>query len=479
MRQGHGLMRGLRGVRRPRAAAVALAGVLALSVAVAGCDADQQEPTPAPPAQPSAQPSTPAEPTALTFGVWGAETEVAAYQAMVDDFNTDSLASQIELQTWATHDAFLAAMRADELPDLYLVSRSDLAMVQDAGLNQPLLELLDERGVDYTDDYAREALLAFSADNELQCMPYGISPMVIYYNTALVDFERMRARDIPAPEDQEDTPEDESHERWTFEEFTAAAEFATRPRRGTSGVYIDPTLRGLAPFVYSGGGELFDDDDAPTSLALSEGDSQEALRRTLELLRNASVTLSDERLEKATPMEWFERGKLGMIAGFRSLTPELREVEGLSFDVMPMPALDRAATVGDITGLCVSSDAPSIAKAADFLVHAISAEPVARVTRAGYLAPASLPVVVSEDFLQPFLQPAHAEVFSESIRDMVVPPLLDDYTALEAAVAESLRLMLSITVPDLEAITTQIDEQSRAVLDPELASPSATPSEGE
>ena len=475
MRQGHSLKRGLRG-RRPRAAAVALAGVLALSLGVAGCDADQQEPSPAP----STQPSTPADPTVLTFGVWGAEAEVAAYQSMVDDYNTDATASQVELQSWPTHDAFLAAMRGGERPDLYLVSRGDLAMVQEEGLNQPLLELLDERGVDYTDDYARDALLAFSADNELQCMPYGISPMVIYYNTDLIDFERMRARDLPAPpEDDGATPEDETHEAWTFEQFTAAADFATRPRRGSSGVYIDPTLRGLAPFVYSGGGDLFDDDNEPTSLALSEDDSREALSRTLELLRDASVTLSDEQLDEATPMEWFERGKLGMIAGFRSLTPELREVDGLSFDVMPMPALDGPATIGDITGLCVSPDAPSIAQAADFLVHAVSAEPVARVARAGYLAPASLPVAVSEDFLQPALEPAHAGVFSRSIGDMVVPPLLDDYTALEAAVADSLRLMLSVTVPDLEAITAQIDEQSRAVLDPELVEPSESAEDGD
>ena len=31
-------------------------------------------------------------------------------------------------------------------------------------------------------------------DDRLQCMPYGISPMVIFYNKALVDFDRMEAR---------------------------------------------------------------------------------------------------------------------------------------------------------------------------------------------------------------------------------------------------------------------------------------------
>ncbi|MFA6574617.1 MAG: extracellular solute-binding protein [Nocardioides sp.] len=453
-------------------AAGALATFLVLGLATAGCD--EAAPQPAPPG-PSGS-TKPPTPTTLTFGVWGAKEEVAAYEDLVETYNAEADGTEVELVTWPSHEAFSAAIRgvdgieASEVPDLYLVSRGDLAGLQEAGANQPLLELLDERGVDFSDDYARGALLAFSADSELQCMPYGISPMVIYYNTDLIDFERMAQQGLPVPED-------DLHEEWTFEQFTAAAQFATRPRRGTRGVHIDATLAGLSPFVYSGGGKIFDDDENPTSLALSEDDSREALTRTLDLLRDASLTLTDDQMVHATGVEWFKRGKLGMVAGFRELTPELRRVEGLEFDVMPMPTLDDDATVGDITGLCVSPDAPSIAKAADFLVYVVSQESVARVAAEGYLAPASLPVAVSEDFLQPTQQPAHAGVFTYSIRSMVVPPLLDDWPALERAVAESLSDLLTVTVPDIEALTTQIDEESRAVLDPELASPSPTDGE--
>lgn len=455
-----------------RSGAGGLAILLALGLAA--CDGTTPDPTPSPTTS-----SKPPKPTTLTFGVWGATEEVAAYEDLVDTYNAEAEATAIELVTWPSHDAFSAALRrasdpdggdTSEIPDLYLASRGDLAGLREAGLNKPLLELLDERGVDYSDDYARDALLAFSADNELQCMPYGISPMVIYYNTDLIDFERMRQQGLPAPED-------DLHEEWTFEQFTAAAQFATRPRRDTRGVHIDPTLRGLAPFVYSGGGELFDDDENPTSLALSEDDSRDALTRTLELLRDASVTLTDEQLAQATPLEWFKRGKLGMVAGFRELTPELRRVEGLGFDVMPMPTLDDEATIGDITGLCVSPDAPSIAKAADFLVYVVSQESVARVAAEGYLAPASLPVAVSEDFLQPAQLPLHAGVFTRSVRSMVVPPLLEDWPALERAVATTLRSLLTVTVPDVEALTIQIDEESQVVLDPELAPPSPTDGE--
>jgi multiple sugar transport system substrate-binding protein len=460
---------GLRGAR-PRVAAVALASLLVVSLGLAGCDGSADpEPSPAPTV--SASPEPP-KTTELTFGVWGAEEEVAAYQDLVDTYNADAEGSKIELLTWPTHEAFVSGLRSGDptkVPDLYLISRGDVAMLREDELNQPLLELLDERGVDYSDDYARDALLAFSADNELQCMPYGISPMVMYYNTKLIDFGRMRALDLPAPDD-------ELHEGWNFEQFTAAANFATRPRRGTRGVHVDPTLRGLAPFVYSGGGDLFDDDDDPTSLALSEDDSREALTRTLELLRDASVTLTDEQLARASALEWFKRGKLGMIPGFRELTPELRRAPGLEFDVMPMPTLDDDATIGDITGLCVSSEAASIAKAADFLVYVVSRESTARVAAEGYLAPANLSVAVSDDFLQPGQMPAHAGVFTETVRSMVVPPLLENWPRLERAVSSTLRLMLTTTLPDIEALTTQIDEESRAVLDPELPSESASPS---
>ena len=125
---------------------------------------------------------------------------------------------------------------------MFMVSRDDLAWLQDEKLTQPVDSLLDERGVDFGDDYSRDALQAFSADDRLQCMPYGISPMVIFYNKDLVDFDRMEARGLDVPEAEEG-----GRLTWTFDQFAAAADFATRPRRGTRGVYVAPTLRGAGP----------------------------------------------------------------------------------------------------------------------------------------------------------------------------------------------------------------------------------------
>jgi multiple sugar transport system substrate-binding protein len=164
----------------------------------------------------------------------------------------------------------------------------------------------------------------------------------------------------------------------------------------------------------------------------------------------------------------FKRGKLAMMAGFRNLVPELRETEGLSFDVIAMPNLDGAATVGDISGLCISAESEVTGDAADFIAHAVTDEAFQAVTETGYIVPANTEVASSEVFLDETQQPEHASVFLSGIRNMVVPPFIEDREALVAAITPLLQRML--TEPgalDLEGIVAEIDEASRTVLTPE------------
>lgn len=417
--------------------------------------------------------------TNLEFAVWGGKEEIAAYQGVVDDYNASSTDTNVALTSWPDSASMLLAMRTGVArPDLYLLPRGDLAETIAEKRNRPLLDLLNEREIPVGEDFSRDAIEAFSVDDDLQCMPYTTSPMVMYYNSDLVDFEAMATEGLPTPKDD--------HSGWNFAEFRAAAEFASRPRAKTRGVYIEPTLRGLAPFIYSGGGKIFDGDE-PKSLSLGEDDSTDALRQTLELLRDPRLTLSTRQLEQRSAIDWFKRGRLGMIAGFRGLTPELRAVEGLNFDVMPMPSLGANHTVGEQTGICLSSGPAGRAESsANFLSYLVSDEAIARVAGTGYIQPSKLTVALSADFLQPNLAPAHAAVFNNVVRSIVLPPLMQDGAELQALITPDIKALLTTPVlTDLQELLRAIDEKSRTLLDPDYEpsdgasdDPSATSSSG-
>ncbi|MCR1786534.1 extracellular solute-binding protein [Nocardioides carbamazepini] len=439
-------------------AVAVLVGMIALA---SGTEQKKEPHRPKPPA---------AMKTELEFAAWGSDQEIAAYQTVVDAYNASSQDTSVSVVSWPNADAMLDAIRGGEAsPDLYLLPRGDLAETVAEKRNIPLLDLVNEREIPIGDDFARDAVSAFSVDDDLQCLPYAASPMVIYYNTDLVDFAAMDAEGLPTPRGE--------NTGWNFAEFRAAAEFASRPRRNTRGIYIEPTLRGLAPFVYSGGGQLFDDEGEPTRLALGDDGSTDALRQTLELLRDPRLTLSTAQLEKRTALEWFQRGKLAMIAGFRGMTPDLRATEGLNFDVMPMPSLGSPHTIADLNGLCLAPNGPMRTEAAaNVLSYLVSDEALARVAETGYVQPAKLTVAFSDDFLQAAQAPEHSAVFNSVMRSVVLAPLMSQGRELRELVDPDIETLLTTPdIADLQEALRAIDEKSRSLLDPDYE-PSESPS---
>lgn len=444
--------------RRRNGTAVARAAALVLAAAlVAGCESN---PGAVPPPQDVAGPRTAVDRT-LTFGVFGPDEEVNAYRSLVSVYNSLYDAAEMEVEAYSSRREFMQTVReTGEVPDVFLAPGSDLMWLEDEGVLQPVDQLLVERGVDFGDLYSRDSVLAFSAESRLQCMPVGISPMVMFYNTELVDFDAMERRGLPVPGEERVT--------WNFEAFTAAAEFASRPARRTKGIYVEPSLGGLAPWIYAADGQVFDSQAAPTRLTFSDEATQAALATLLPVLRDPRLTLTPEQLERRSPVEWFERGRLAMLPGHRSLVPRLRMQEGLQFDVIQLPSVERTATTAEVTGMCVSAETGNLPAAADFLVHMANSVSVRRVASEGYLVPANLEVAFSNDFVQPGRAPDHPQAFTNAIRSVVLAPLLADEPGLEVAVGDELEeLLLAPVLTDLVELSSRIDRESRLVLDPE------------
>ncbi|MGZ8744834.1 MAG: sugar ABC transporter substrate-binding protein [Nocardioides sp.] len=440
-----------------------MTAVVALGVLAAGCTSTDDPPK----ATPSATPGAPVE---LTFAVYGQGPVIAAYKEIAARYTVQNPGVKIVVEPYPAHDAAMAGLRAaraeGDPPDVFLMDHDDLDGLAEDKAVRRVDDLLAEREVDFGDGYTRSGLEAFSADAALQCMPLDVSPLVVYFNPQLIELDRI-AEPGTNPVTQEDG--------WSLEEFGRGALQARQP--GVRGLYIAPDLEQVAPFVWSGGGEIVDDIDDPTKLTLADGPSEAALQQLLELVRDPALTFNQTALHRRSALLRFKEGKLGMILGYRDLTPELRAQTGLIFDVMPLPRLSSGATVATMSGMCISSESEEIAKAADFLAAATSDEGAATLAATGYVMPANLDVVNDDVFLQSGQRPLNADVFGREVRDTRLLPSTPTWINVKRATTRQLtQLFYDPVILPLQERLEAIDEASIPLFDPSLA-PSPSPSD--
>jgi multiple sugar transport system substrate-binding protein len=432
----------------------ALVGATVLCTLVAGCTAtDPQRNMPEP--SPS-EPSTPPEPVTISLGVYGPEPLLDAYDDLAEQFGDENPHVTVDLRTHDEAEDLLAEIEEADPPDVFLMAQRLVPGLVEQERVQPVDALLEARQVDFGDGYQRGGLTAFAADAALQCMPHDVSPVVVYYNKDLVDLARLETEDEAPPN---------ALDGWTWEMFAQAARQAARGP--ADGVHIDPALESLAPFIWSAGGEIVDDVQAPTSLTLSSGESREALELVLALVRDPRVTPTLEDLEERDAVERFAAGELGMILGTRALTPELRDADDLDFDVMPLPRISRLRTITDMNGYCIAADTEHVETAGDLLAFAVSSEGAALTARTGYVVPSNLEVAHSSDFDDAGQEPESSFIFNEGVRRAQGLPFVGTWPAVSAGVEPDLVEMFYAPVIELDEMLAEIDAESVAVLAPE------------
>ena len=149
-------------------------------------------------------------------------------------------------------------------------------------------DLLAEREVDFGDGYTRNGLEAFSADAALQCMPDRRRA-----DGRLLQPQADRARPDQRPGQQAGHPGGR-----LVAGPVAPGPRSSRVEPGVRGLYVAPELEQIAPFIWSGGGQVVDDTDEPTTLTLSDGPSRE---RHGEAARDRSQPDADLQREGAGP----------------------------------------------------------------------------------------------------------------------------------------------------------------------------------
>ena len=358
----------------------------------------------------------------ISFMAEGEAEEIKAYEDIVAAFEASQDAIHVELRfAEETVDELAIAIGGDSPPDLFLMNYRDYGQFAARGAVEPIEDRLASSDLLHEDDFYETAMAPFRFDGTNQmCIPQNASSLVVYYNADLFEAAGL---DVPTA-------------GWTWEGFLQNALRLTADEDGDGttevyGVGVDPELIRMAPFIWSNGGQIVDDDDAPTRLAIDAGPSTQAIQRFLDLRASYGVTPTDEEAEAVGLEERFIEGGLGMYLDSRKVVPTFRTISDFDWDVAPLPVLRDPVSILHADAYCMTAASDEKDSAWTFMEFALGPEGQEIAVATGRTVPSLTSVAESDAFLDAETEPSHSRVYLDQIPLLRAVPNIGPWAEIE------------------------------------------------
>ena len=253
--------------------------------------------------------------------VFGDPPEIEAYRTLIRAFSEEEPEIDVQLVEASDRDDLIARLATSFAggtpPDLFLMNYRFYGQFAARGVLEPLESYVEDSEEFALGDFYPQAVDAFRWDGRVTCLPQNISSLVVYYNRDL--FERFG---VPEPTD------DMAWSQFVFraQQLTRDAsgvvvrgadpDLPPQPNASTAAIYglgVEPTIIRFAPFVWSNGGELVDDDESPTRFTLDTPASSLALEEFFKLRWLYGVVPSDVEVEAEDDETRFLNGRMAML----------------------------------------------------------------------------------------------------------------------------------------------------------------------
>jgi multiple sugar transport system substrate-binding protein len=370
----------------------------------------------------------------VRFVAFGDPEELRAYRDLIAAYERRR-GADVELVEASDRTDLIArvstAIAGGSPPDVFLINYRFFGQFASKGALEPVGPRVAASDAFAEDDFYSQALDAFRWRGELMCLPQNVSSLVVYLNRDL-----FRRHGVAEPRDG-----------WTWNDLLLAAGELTRDARGrvlragdpdaggaTAAVYglgVEPSLIRLAPFVWSNGGELVDDDVRPSRFTLDTPEAREALRAFLELRTPYGVIPSDVEVEAEDDEARFANGRLAMLLSSRRSTPTFRTIRDFEWDVAPLPVHREPAGILHSDAYCLTAASERQDAAWRFVEFANSPEGQRIVARTGRTVPSLRAVAESDAFLDPTAAPRSSRVFLDGIEHVRRVPSISTWPEIE------------------------------------------------
>jgi multiple sugar transport system substrate-binding protein len=402
----------------------------------------------------------------VRFLVFGDPEELAAYRELIDAYREREPDAEVQLVEASDRQDLLARLSTSfaggDPFDVFLINYRFYGQFAAKGVLEPLETRVERSDAFALDDFYPQPVDAFRWRGEVMCLPQNVSSLVVYYNRDL-----FRQRDVPEPE-----------AGWTYQDMVESAVRLTldangeqvqavdptagtaAPRPAVFGLGVEPSIIRLAPFVWSGGGELVDDERSPTRFVLDRPASLAALQQFLDLRTRYLVTPTDQDREAEDDESRFANGGLAMLLSSRRSTPTFRTIEDFDWDVAPLPVLSEPAGILHSDAYCMAAASSRKDATWRFIEFALGPEGQRVVARTGRTVPSLISVSRSPAFLDPSARPRNARVFLDGISAIRRVPSISTWPEIEDAVAPILERSVELGTPAGQ-VARELDEATR------------------
>jgi multiple sugar transport system substrate-binding protein len=387
------------------------------------------------------------ETATVRFAFWGDPAEQAAYEQVIATFEAGHPGIEIEIDYTPGQSDFQRKVATDfaggDPPDVFLINYRQYGQYAARGALAPIGPYLDASTVISADDYAPIPMNAFTyRGGDQVCMPQNVSSLVVYYNVDL-----FTTNNLPLPTTG-----------WTWDEFIAAATALTQDTDGDGatdqfGVVVEPIMYRMAPFIWSAGGEIVDDETNPTTLTLDTPEAIDGIEKFVSLgVSGHNVVPSEEEVAAEDDGARFMRGGAAMFLQSRREVPTLREIEGFTWDVAPLPVINEPTTVLHSDAFCIAEATEHKDAVWAFIEYAAGEEGQLILAETGRIVPARTSVAESDVFLKGLpmsavaspeadstltavegLPPASSQVYLDNVAIMRRFPTLSTWPEVEDA----------------------------------------------
>jgi multiple sugar transport system substrate-binding protein len=385
------------------------------------------------------------DPTTITFMIWGDPVEKQAYDQLVSSFHAGHPDIRVDLVHIPNQQLYIQRLTTDFMAgtpaDVFLLNYRRFATFAARGRLEPLDGRLAKSAIIHEADFYQEAMQPFRWEGRLMAIPQNISSLVVYYNKSLF---KAAGLSYPKPD-------------WSWDDFIATARALTKDLDGDGtidqyGLGSEALIFRVAPFIWQNGGELFDDPEKPTKLALDSPATREALEWFIGFQSKHKV-VPDLVAEKAEPsVHRFLRGAMAMYFDSRRGVPVYRNMQGFDWDVAPLPAGKHPAGILHADGYFMAKQSKHKDAAWAFIEYANSEEGQKLMCGTGRTVPSMRRVAESQVFLESDHKPANSQVFLDVIPFVRAVPRLETWPDIETRLGEEFERAYHLQVPLDEAI---------------------------